>query len=41
VVIFGRGQEGLDAAVKQLGSNSYGVKGDVTNQVQMKLFLMK
>ena len=32
VVLFGRGQEGLDAAVNQLGSNSYGVKGDITNQ---------
>lgn len=32
VVVFGRGQEALDAAVKQLGSNSFGVKGDVTNQ---------
>lgn len=31
VVIFGRGQEALDAATKQLGSNSYAVKGDVTN----------
>ena len=32
VVLFGRGKEGLDAAVKQLGSNSYAVQGDVTNQ---------
>ncbi|MEP5341351.1 MAG: SDR family oxidoreductase [Algibacter sp.] len=32
VVIFGRGQDALDAAVKQLGSNSHAVKGDVTNQ---------
>ena len=31
VVLFSRGQEALDAAVKQLGSNSYAVKGDVTN----------
>ncbi len=32
VVLFGRGQEGLDAAVNQLGANSYGVQGDITNQ---------
>ena len=39
VVLFGRGQEALDAAVKQLGSNSYGVKGDITKQGDLdKLF---
>ena len=31
VVIFGRGQEALNAATAQLGSNSHGVKGDVNN----------
>ena len=31
VVIFGRGQEALDAATAQLGPNSHGVRGDVTN----------
>lgn len=31
VVLFSRGQEDLDAAVKQLGPNSYAVKGDITN----------
>ena len=35
VVLFGRGQEGLDAAVKQLGANSYGVQGDVTSQTDL------
>ena len=30
VVVFGRGQEALDAATTQLGANSHGVKGDVT-----------
>ena len=35
VVLFGRGQEGLDAAVKQLGSNSYGVQGDITNHADL------
>ena len=39
VVIFGRGQEALDAAVSQLGPNSHGVKGDVTNHSDLdKLF---
>ena len=32
VVLFGRGQEALDAATKQLGANSFSVKGDVTSQ---------
>ncbi len=32
VVIFGRGQEALDAATTQLGANSYAVKGDITKQ---------
>ncbi|MFK7926469.1 MAG: SDR family oxidoreductase [Bacteroidia bacterium] len=31
MVIFGRGQEALDAATTQLGVNSHSVKGDVTN----------
>ncbi|MCL4142109.1 UNVERIFIED_CONTAM: hypothetical protein GTU68_041022 [Idotea baltica] len=31
VVIFGRGQEALDAATAKLGSNSHAVIGDVTN----------
>ncbi len=31
VVIFGRGQEALDAATTTLGANSHAVKGDVTN----------
>jgi NAD(P)-dependent dehydrogenase (short-subunit alcohol dehydrogenase family) len=35
VVLFGRGQEALDAAVKQLGINSYGVQGDVTNHADL------
>ena len=35
VVLFGRGQEGLDAAVQQLGSNSHAVKGDVTIQADL------
>ena len=30
VVVFGRGQDALDAATAQLGSNSLGVKGDIT-----------
>ncbi len=36
VVIFSRGQEALDAAVKQLGSNSHAVKGDVTNHADLE-----
>ena len=35
VVLFGRGKDGLDAAVKQLGPNSYGVQGDITNQADL------
>ena len=31
VVIFGRGQEALNAATAQLGANSHGIKGDITN----------
>ncbi len=31
VVIFGRGKQALDEAVSQLGSNSFAVKGDVSN----------
>ena len=39
VVLFGRGQEALDAAVKQLGSKSHAVQGDVTNHADLdKLF---
>ncbi|WP_405377868.1 SDR family oxidoreductase [Nonlabens sp. Asnod3-A02] len=36
VVIFSRGQEALDAAVEQLGSNSYAVQGDVTNHADLE-----
>ena len=35
VIIFGRGQEELDEAVKQLGPNSYGIRGDVTKQADL------
>lgn len=31
VVIFGRGSEGLNNAVKQLGKNSHSIRGDVSN----------
>ena len=34
-MVFGRGQEALDAAVNQLGSNSHAVKGDITNQADL------
>jgi len=30
VVIFGRGQEALDAATAQLGANSHAIQGDIT-----------
>lgn len=36
VVLFGRGQEGLDNAVQQLGANSIGVQGDVTNHSDLE-----
>ncbi|WP_158978590.1 SDR family oxidoreductase [Cellulophaga sp. L1A9] len=35
VVIFGRGQEALEEAVAQLGTHSYAVQGDVTNQADL------
>ncbi len=36
VVVFSRGQDALDAAVKQLGPNSHAVKGDVTNHADLE-----
>ena len=35
VVVFGRGQEALDAATTQLGANSHAVKGDITKQADL------
>jgi len=36
VVIFGRNQKTLDAAVKTLGENAVAVKGDVTNDADLE-----
>jgi len=35
VVIFGRNQTTLDAAVETLGENAFGVQGDVTNDADL------
>jgi len=36
VVIFGRGQNALDEATKELGTNSYSIQGDVTNLADLE-----
>ena len=40
VVIFGRGENALDEAVKELGSSSYAVQGNICNRTDLeKLFI--
>lgn len=36
VVIFGRGEQALDEATKELGANSFGIQGDVTNLTDLE-----
>jgi len=36
VVLFGRSKESLNEATKELGSNSYGIQGDVTNLTDLE-----